>query len=188
MKQFDASQFETKELVAIWNSIAEKKIKKFVNRKTAQMRIEKVIESGGVDFVNFLCRNLDNKGTIEKLEAFLSPNEKQSRNDGKYRRKTPIFNSDQERDHYIQTQYKTKTERFPGKKSQFFNCVLQLKNPNMQSPFREDTIVDNSFKLIAYAQGILYQDFRARGGRNTDLKAMVDRGFVTAVKQNLSED
>ena len=182
----NVTTFSTKELVAVWNahqsSIGGREIKKFANRETANKRVVKLLES--ITPEELITNITGNSGisseTCEKLFDFLpKPSGKIERTDGKYNRTNPVFQSEEEKEHYVTTQYATKTDRFPGKKSQFAGRKLRLSK-KIGCPFREGTVVENSFNIIADNPGISYEDFRMSGGRNTDLKAMVDRKIVRA--------
>lgn len=195
---FIAKQFETKELVQIWNAGSPKPVKKFADRKSAERRVSKLIEDGGDTLVQKIINSTSITGEVEiKLsEMFIMTSkkkgkggkatkpkaEKVERGDGKYNRTNPKFETDTEKQAYVESQYQTKTDRFPGRKSQFAKKYLVLVK-EISCPFREGTVVENSFNLIAQTPYIPYEDFRMAGGRNTDLKAMVDRGIVKAVNK-----
>ena len=178
---FDAKNFRTIDLVRIYNSIVvDAPVKKFANRATAERRVNKLIKDKGIAALrNVLASDGISEQLKVGLEGFFE-NKKTRRNDGKYQRKNPVFQDDDQRDEYVQNRYRAKTEKFPGKKSQFAKKILTLKNAMMNCPFRQGTVVENSFLIISNNNGIVYEDFRLAGGRNTDLKAMVDKGIVLA--------
>lgn len=173
------TDIKTKTLVDAWNALADKPIKKFSDRKTAESRIASLLkEVSKEDAEKVLsaisCDNLG--GQLEKL--IQSKSEK--RTDGKYNRKTPQFESDLEKLAYVRTQYATKTDHFPGRKSKFSGKTLRLANENAGCPYRENTVCENSFSIVANFPGIGYEEFRQKGGRNTDLVGMVNQGIVIA--------
>ena len=178
MKNFE--QFKTVELVTIWNSV-RKPIKKFADRKTAEKRVNDLLSDDAV--VKEVLKTVQDRELVEKLSVLyivaVPAAKNVVREDGRYNRTNPTFETDAERAAYVTTQYATKTDRFPGRKSQFAGCLLELTK-EIASPFREGTVVGNSFQLIAHNPGISYEDFRIGGGRNTDLKAMVDKKIVKA--------
>lgn len=190
LTNINLTDFNTKELVATWNayqrSTEGKEIKKFADRKTAEKRVTKLLESLTAESLvqNITAEAGVAASTCEKLLAFIpqpAKKEKVEREDGKYNRTNPVFESEAEKEQYVSTQYATKTDCFPGKKSQFAGCTLELTK-EINCPFREGTVVENSFMIIAENPGISYEDFRISGGRNTDLKAMVDKKIVKAKK------
>ena len=176
----------TKELVSIWNCYQNlhqgKQIKKFADRKTAEKRISNLLEGLTVADYDSMIKDFFDEKTYEKLALAVVLNKlKVVREDGKYQRTNPTFETEKERAVYVSTQYATKTDRFPGRRSKFADCTLELTR-EIVCPFREGTVVENSFQIIACNPGISYERFRIDGGRNTDLQAMVDRKIVKVKK------